>query len=139
MSAQGTFGYLIVGMFMPVGDTAVLFEAWGFSSLGYIAAGLVGLAGMLFLSYLLSREILRTVSDPGDVVAASVLTWLVATGVLAVVYVSAALIVGYHAEYLCRPSSARRRRSSSPPWPPSGGGRSPTCTSRGATAPRWCR
>lgn len=100
MSAQGTFGYLIVGMFMPVGDTAVLFEAWGFSSLGYIAAGLVGLAGMLFLSYLLSREILRTVSDPGDVVAASVLTWLVATGVLAVVYVSAALIVGNHAEYL---------------------------------------
>ncbi|GAA4778680.1 hypothetical protein [Citricoccus nitrophenolicus] len=99
-AAQGTFGYLIVGMFMPVGDTAVLFEAWGFSSFGYIMAGVIGLAGMLFLSYLLSREILRTLSDRGDIIAASVLTWLVATAVMAVVYVSAALISGYSAEYL---------------------------------------
>ncbi|MGM7667169.1 hypothetical protein [Microbacterium sp. A93] len=99
-AAQGTFGYLMVGMFMPVGDTAVLFETWGFSSIGYIAAGIIGIAGMFLLSYLLSRELLRTLSDPGDVVAASVMTWLVATAVLAAVYTSAALIAGYNAEHL---------------------------------------
>lgn len=99
-AAQGTFGYLMVGMFMPVGDTAVLFEAWGLPTVGYVAAGLVGIAGMFLLSYLLSREVMRTLSDQGDVVAATVVTWLVATGIMAVVYTSAALTVGYSAEYL---------------------------------------
>ncbi|MFC7402525.1 hypothetical protein [Citricoccus sp. GCM10030269] len=97
-AAQGTFGYLMIAAFVPVGDTAVAFAEWGIPLAGYIVAGLIGLAGMLLNSFLLSREITRFFSDPADVLAASVWTWLLATAILAVVYVSVALISGQEAE-----------------------------------------
>lgn len=97
---QGTFGYLMVAAVMPVGDTAVAFEAWGVPVIGYVLTGLIGLAGMFLNAYLLSREITRSFSDPGDVLAASVLTWLVATGALIVVYTTVAILADLQGELL---------------------------------------
>ncbi|MGI8575562.1 MAG: hypothetical protein ACR2MA_09525 [Egibacteraceae bacterium] len=91
---QGTFGYLMIAAVVPVGDTAVAFEARGVPVPGYVLAGAVGVVGMLLSAYLLAREITRFFSDPQDVLAASVWTWLVATAFLLVVYTTAAFFAG---------------------------------------------
>lgn len=97
---QGSFGYLMIAAVVPVGDTAVAFDAWGVPLAGYVAAGLVGLGGMFLNASLLCREITRSFSEPSDIVAAAVWTWLAATGVLVVVYGIAAAASGLDGQLL---------------------------------------
>ena len=97
-SLQGAFGYLMISLVAPVGDTAVAFDAWGVPMWGYVLGFVVGLAGMLLNAYLLCREITRSLSEPGDIVAASVWTWLAATGILLLAYVGVALAAGADGE-----------------------------------------
>ncbi|MFD1716638.1 hypothetical protein [Georgenia deserti] len=97
---QNLWGYLMIAMIAPLGDTAVAFGIWGVPTAVQVALGLVGVAGMLGNSYLLAREITRSLSAPSEVLAASVLTWLLATGILAVVYTAAAFGAGADPEYL---------------------------------------
>lgn len=99
-SLQGTFGYLMISLIAPVGDTAVAFEAWGVPLWGYVLAFVLGLAGMFLNAYLLCREITRALSEPGDILAASVWTWLAATGVLLATYAAVALAAGADGEIL---------------------------------------
>lgn len=97
---QGAFGYLMIAAVVPLGDTAVAFDAWGVPTVGYALAGAAGLAGMFLNAYLLAREITRSFSEPADVLAASVWAWLVATGVLLLVYTSVALLAGLDGQML---------------------------------------
>jgi len=99
-SLQGAFGYVMISLVAPVGDTAVAFESWGVPMWGSVLAFVVGLAGMFLNAYLLCREITRALSVPADIVAASVWTWLVATGVLLVTYAAVALAAGADGEIL---------------------------------------
>ncbi len=98
----------MITLIAPVGDTAVALRSVACrsragsspSSKGWILAFVVGLAGMFANANLLAGEIARTFSEPGPFRAASVWTWLVATGLLLVVYVGVALIAVVGADVL---------------------------------------
>ncbi|MGO1174480.1 MAG: hypothetical protein ACTHXO_01630 [Actinomycetaceae bacterium] len=99
-SMQGAFGYLMIALIAPVGDTAVAFEAWDLSIVWSIVAFVAGLAGMFLNAYLLAREIGRTFGTPAPFRGASVWAWLVATVAILVIYVGVALLAGVGGEIL---------------------------------------
>ncbi|MGC5629147.1 hypothetical protein ACPYO6_13015 [Georgenia sp. Z1344] len=97
-SIQGAFGYLMIALVAPVGDTAVAFEAWGLGIVWSIASFVVGVAGMFLCAYLLAREIGRTFETPAPFRSASVWTWLVATAAILAIYGGVAVLAGLDGE-----------------------------------------
>lgn len=98
-SMMNFFGYAII-CFADAGDTAVAYGIWGAPAWAYIVSGFVGIAGMFALAWLFSGEVAAHHDGVRGWRTACAWPWLWATLVLVVVYLLAALKVGYAASLL---------------------------------------